>query len=153
MRTYRHVVRWKVNSDVTRPSGNNNTMDIYGCGSMYAAAVRIPLLEWVEWDVQAAAQTRAVYAKGGESGQEWTNLPTADELYFQASYLDASSGGHRATVVSTATLPDNSTWTALGVSFTPGQVGPVLYSLRLGINSLAGWVSSAHLYVDTQLNT
>lgn len=111
----------------------------------------MPLFEWVEWDVVASAQTRQIYIRGGNGGAEdWSTYPTAAELFLEAEYYDEAGTPHKAFVVSTAVLTDNTTWTAFPVTFTPGRVGQVVYRLRLG---LVTGVASKKLYVDPQLNS
>ena len=61
----------------------------------------------------------------------YTSLPTAYELYIEASYLDEATGGHRATVKSTQTVSTNDTWTAFSVTFTPSQEGWVYVTVYL----------------------
>jgi len=73
----------------------------------------------------------------------YTSLPTADELYIEASYLDQASGGHRATVQSTQTVSANDTWTPFSVTFTPAQEGWVYITVYL-----KKYEASAGVYVD-----
>jgi len=73
----------------------------------------------------------------------YTTLPTADELYIEASYLDQASGGHRATVQSTQTVSANDTWTAFSVTFTPAQEGWVYVTVYL-----KKYESNSGVYVD-----
>jgi len=73
----------------------------------------------------------------------YTTLPTADELYIEASYLDQASGGHRATVQSTQTVSANDTWTAFSVTFTPSQEGWVYVTVYL-----KKYESNSGVYVD-----
>jgi len=73
----------------------------------------------------------------------YTTLPTADELYIEASYLDQASGGHRATVKSTQTVSANDTWTAFSVTFTPSQEGWVYVTVYL-----KKYESNSGVYVD-----
>ena len=73
----------------------------------------------------------------------YTSLPTADELYIEASYLDEATGGHRATVQSTQTVSANDTWTAFSVTFTPAQEGWVYVTVYL-----KKYESNSGVYVD-----
>jgi len=73
----------------------------------------------------------------------YTTLPTADELYIEASYLDEATGGHRATVQSTQTVSANDTWTAFSVTFTPAQEGWVYVTVYL-----KKYESNSGVYVD-----
>jgi len=73
----------------------------------------------------------------------FTSLPTADELYIEASYLDEATGGHRATIKSTQTVSANDTWTAFSVTFTPAQEGWVYVTVYL-----KKYESSSGVYVD-----
>ncbi|RLC77910.1 MAG: hypothetical protein DRJ03_26075, partial [Chloroflexi bacterium] len=73
----------------------------------------------------------------------YTALPTADELYIEASYLDEATGGHRATVQSTQTVSANDTWTAVSVTFTPSQEGWVYVTVYL-----KKYESDSGVYVD-----
>jgi len=73
----------------------------------------------------------------------YTSLPTADELYIEASYLDEATGGHRATVQSTETVSANDTWTAFSVTFTPSQEGWVYVTVYL-----KKYEASSGVYVD-----
>lgn len=73
----------------------------------------------------------------------YTTLPTADELYIEASYLDEGTGGHRATVQSTQTVSANDTWTAFSVTFTPAQEGWVYVTVYL-----KKYEASSGVYVD-----
>jgi len=73
----------------------------------------------------------------------YTTLPTADELYIEASYLDEATGGHRATVQSTQTVSANDMWTAFSVTFTPAQEGWVYVTVYL-----KKYESNSGVYVD-----
>jgi len=73
----------------------------------------------------------------------YTSLPTADELYIEASYLDEATGGHRATVQSTQTVLANNIWTAFSVTFTPAQEGWVYVTVYL-----KKYEASSGVYVD-----
>jgi len=73
----------------------------------------------------------------------YTTLPTADELYIEASYLDEPSGGHRATVKSTNTVSANDEWTPFSVTFTPAQEGWVYVTVYL-----KKYEANAGVYVD-----
>ena len=73
----------------------------------------------------------------------FTSLPTVDELYIEASYLDEATGGHRATVQSTQTVSANDTWTAFSVTFTPAQEGWVYITVYL-----KKYEASSGVYVD-----
>jgi len=73
----------------------------------------------------------------------YTSLPTADELYIEASYLDQASGGHRATVQSTQTVSANDTWTPFSVTFTPAQEGWVYITVHL-----KKYEANSGVYVD-----
>jgi len=73
----------------------------------------------------------------------YTSLPTSDELYIEASYLDEATGGHRATVKSTQTVSANDTWTAFSVTFTPAQEGWVYVTVYL-----KKYESNSGVYVD-----
>lgn len=61
----------------------------------------------------------------------YTSLPSSDELYIEASYLDEATGGHRATIDSTNTVSANDTWTNFSVTFTPSQEGWVYVTVYL----------------------
>ena len=73
----------------------------------------------------------------------YTSLPTADELYIEASYLDEATGGHRATVQSTQTVSANDTWTVFSVTFTPAQEGWVYVTVYL-----KKYEANSGVYVD-----
>ena len=73
----------------------------------------------------------------------YSSLPTADELYIEASYLDEASGGHRATIASTDTVSANGSWTGFSVTFTPSQEGWIYVTLYL-----KKYESSSGVYVD-----
>lgn len=73
----------------------------------------------------------------------YSTLPTANELYIEASYLDESSGGHRAVCRSTQTVSANDTWTAFSVTFTPAQEGWVYVTVFL-----KKYESNSGVYVD-----
>lgn len=142
----------KSNATVVRGGGSSKSLEITNldyCNILPKSDA--PILEWVEWDVAASAQTRKIYIRGGNGGAEnWSTYPTATELFFEAEYYDEAGTCHKAFAVSTAVLTDNTTWTEFLVTFTPGRVGQVVYRLWLG---LVIGVASVKLYVDPQLNT
>ena len=79
--------------------------------------------EWQIDDVSAAAHTITVYVK---SVGLTTAFPTASELYIEVEYYDAATGTTRTKVQSAEVLTADNTYTALTVTFTPGQAGPIL---------------------------
>jgi len=99
---------------------------------------------WNEFDVQASAQTRTVYVKSiGIS----TTFPTAAQFYIEAEYYDTATGTTTSIARSTQVLTADNTWTALSVSFTPGQTGRVVYRIKVA------YLEGAESYfVDNQLN-
>lgn len=107
-----------------------------------AANAPLLLLEWTELDVPASEQTRSIYVLGNG----WTSFPTNAQLYLEAEYYNAASGVEKTTVASTQVISDNVTWTALSVTFTPGQVMPVRYKAWLKT-----YESGASVFVDNKL--
>jgi hypothetical protein len=97
---------------------------------------------WVEDNVPATAQTRSVWIEG----TGWSSFPTAGQLYLSATYYSGSSGAATTTVMSTAVLTSNSAWVNFPVTFTPGQVGKVVYQVYLGT-----YTSGASIYIGNAL--
>jgi hypothetical protein len=136
---------------VVRSGGSTISLAISRLNNSAIYSLTLPVFEWVEWDVPASEQTRKIYIRGGNGGAEdWSTFPTAAELFLEAEYYDEAGTCHKAFVVSTAVLTDNTTWTAFPVTFTPGRVGQVVYRLRPGF--VTG-VADVKLYVDPQLNS
>ena len=113
-------------TDVTRPGGASSSMRVEPL-SACAPDGMLPILEWLEYGVPAAAQNRAIYCLG----RNWSVFPASTELWFEAEYLSAGTGAAKTLVKSSAVLTDNATWTQLGVSFTPAQAGIVRYRAYL----------------------
>lgn len=105
-----------------------------------AAAVIVE--DWIEHNVPASVQNRRVYIKG----EAWSSFPTNTELYLEAEYYNAAGTWTTTTAVSTEVLTDNTTWTALTLSFIPARVGPVTYRVVL-----AKYESGASVYLDHAL--
>jgi len=101
------------------------------------------ICEWNEFDVAAAAQTRTVYVK---SIGVTTTFPTASQLWLEAEYYDAATGTTTTIAKSTEVLTADNTYTALSVSFTPGQVGRVVYRVYIAYHE-----GAESYYVDNQL--
>lgn len=91
---------------------------------------------WRQW-CAAEETTITIYVRG----YGWTGFPTADQLFLHASYI--SGAGARTVVQSTETISDNTTWTALTVTFTPSSAGWVYLDVLLG-----HYESSSGIYVD-----
>jgi hypothetical protein len=97
----------------------------------------LPIAEWTEFDVSASAQTKSIYVLG----TGWVVFPLATELYLEAEYYSAGSGCAKTVIASTQVLVDNTTWTQLSVTFTPGQVGLVRYRAYLKKYAASAWVN------------
>lgn len=135
---YGDIIR---NTSVVRLGGADNSVEAVpssNCGG----ATPLSILEWVEFDVPAAAQTRSVYIRG--SG--WSAFPESARLYFEASYLDDAVTLLEASIKSTEVLSANDVWTKFTVTFTPAVAGPVRY-----VVSLSKYEPGAKAYVDNQL--
>lgn len=104
----------------------------------------IPIFEWTEFAVPAEETTKSIYVLGNG----WTSFPTNAELYFVAEYYNHAVKVTKATIASTQVLADNTTWTQLSVTFTPGQAGVVRYRAFLKKYEAACYVS-----VDNALYT
>lgn len=131
------------NTSTVRSGGADNSIEVIP-QSVCSTTCPIRVFEWTECAVAASSQTRGVYVLG----QAWSTFPTASELYFEAEYLSAGSGVAKTTLASTQVLTDNTTWTKLSVTFTPGQVARVRYRLWL-----KKYASTCGIYADNQLET
>ena len=98
--------------------------------------------EWQIDDVSAAAHTITVYVK---SVGLTTAFPTASELYIEVEYYDAATGTTRTKAVSSEVLTADNTYTALTVTFTPGQAGPIWVR-----GFVATQIASESYYFDNQ---
>lgn len=133
------------NNSTVRPGGQSSSIEVVPLSALTVAyKERIPGQEdWLELDVPAAQQTRTIYVKG----EGWSaNYPLNTELYLEAEYLDHASALTVATIASTQVLSDNTTWTALSVTFTPSQVGPVRYRVWFG-----KYAASCKVYIDAAI--
>jgi hypothetical protein len=105
--------------------------------SLCSTTYYLPIAEWTEFDVPASAQTKSIYVLG----TGWVAFPLATELYLEAEYYSAGSGCAKTVIASTQVLVDNTTWTQLSVTFTPGQVGLVRYRAYLKKYAASAWVN------------
>ena len=131
------------NTTVTRSGGATSSLEVVPLSNCSTIAP-IRVFEWTELDVPASAQTKSVYVKG-EGRTTW---PTAAQLYLEAEYLSDDSPITKTVVTSAQVLADNTTWTALSVTFTPHAVAPVRYRLIFG-----AYQAASKVYVDNMLVT
>lgn len=92
----------------------------------------------------ATAMTVVIYVRT----DNYTTLPTADELYLECSYLSSGADASRTTIASTNALAVNGVWTALSVTFTPQQDG--LAFLRVVCNSFEPGSPVRTITIDPQ---
>ena len=133
-----------------RSGGADTSIEVVPLSSL-AAPNTTPLtgfvkfFDWTELEVpEDSAITKTIYVKG----DSWSSFPVATQLYFEAEYLNHASLLTTAVIASTEVLTDNTTWTALTVTFTPLQVGPVRYR-----GYLKCYASSCKVYVDNAIYT
>jgi hypothetical protein len=115
------------------------------CGAVVDALgnlAQLKIAEWTENNVPASTQNRRVYVKG----EAWTSFPTSAELYIEAEYYDSALGWTTTKLKSTQVLTDNTTWTALTLSFAPSRVGDVVYRIVL-----QKYEAGASVYLDHAL--
>lgn len=101
----------------------------------------LKVLEWNEFDVPVSAQTRSVYIKSKGIA---TTFPTNTQLWLEAEYLDTTSS---TIIKSTESLSIDNTWVSFSVTFTPAQIGRVIYRVYL-----AYYEGAEAYYIDNQLN-
>lgn len=100
-------------------------------------------MKWEEQAVPASIQTRGVAIKVTTNPGSY---PANTELYLEAEYYDHATNDTVATVVSTAVLSANDTWTWFPVSFTPAQAQKVRYRVYLKTQE-----NAESYYIDNQL--
>lgn len=130
------------NTSTVRSGGASSSLEVVPLSN---CSVTAPILvcEWTEVAVPASSQTRTVYVRG----EGWATWPTASELYIEAEYVSNATTFARTTVASTQVLTDNTTWTALSVSFTPAAAAHVRYRVWL-----KKYAAACKVYIDNQLN-
>ena len=141
------------NTVTVRSGGADNSLEVIplsACGTKGVAGAgadgKIPIFEWVELGVPASAQTKSVYVKG----EAWTTWPTAAQLYLEAEVITDDAPQTTTVYTSTQVLTDNTTWTALSVTFTPHIASRVRYRMWLGAYEGG---TTRKVYVDNQLVT
>lgn len=100
---------------------------------------------WMIDDVTGGvSHTATVYVK---SKGIVSTFPTNTQLYLEVEYYDAATGTTRATKQSLEELTADNTYTALTVTFTPGQDGPITARLYIGY-----YEGGEVYYIDNQLD-
>ena len=135
------------NTATTRTGGAASSIEVVPLSSLAwsggIAQGYVRPIDWTELEVaEDAPLTRTIYVKG----EGWTSFPTNAQLYFEAEYLNHASALTVAVETSTQVLTDNTTWTALSVTFTPLQTGPVRYKCYL-----KHYEAGAKIYIDNAL--
>lgn len=134
---------------VTRGGGASSSLRVVPAST---CDVGDPLLiaEWTEAALPPATYNRSIYIKGGEAGETWGggNYPTTAQLYVEASYLSGTGPLVRETVVSTAVLTDDATWTAFSLpAMVQAATGHIHYRIWL-----KKYRANTAIYVDNKLS-
>lgn len=133
------------NNSVLRAGGASASLEVIPASNCNITYNPIPIFEWTELSVAAAAQNKSVYIRANEA---FSSYPTAAQLYVEAEYISNGTTFATSKSTSTAVLSDGSTWVQFTIpEFTPAVAGHVRYRAYLG------WYESGKkIYVDAELN-
>jgi hypothetical protein len=130
------------NTTTIRPGGASSSLETIPLSNC-APGAEMRVAEWAEQAVAASQQTKTIYVKG----EGWSTFPTAGQLYLEVEYISNGTTLARTLLASTQVLTDNTTWTALSVTFTPALAGAVCYRVYL-----ATYAAACKVYVDIGAN-
>ncbi|TFH33308.1 MAG: hypothetical protein E4G97_00870 [Deltaproteobacteria bacterium] len=147
-RRWRNVWKYKSEVTVVRAGGAATSIMMHGLEYNSKQSLGTPVFEWTEFAVPASSQVRSIYIRGGGFG---ATFPTAAEAWLEAEYYDAAGTPHRTLLKSTEVISDNTTWTKLSCTFTPGQEASVTYRFFLAFEAGLG-TTSTFIYIDPVLN-